>query len=362
MKKSVSKKAIRGVALLPMALLLMGNQKCQEPQAEGRELRRRVEMGMIEAPPMSLPEGGKFDFKFVANAQLYDVLRKTKSFSTATMDGSHPLEQMTQCDCDAFNRCDDDVRNPEDSRMMKPGKFSTVATCMINMPQAVIEGSITGFELTNAMGVSIDILKPVDLGLSVDVKKATLTMAFQAEDPLIPGQILATSTPRAQRQETALSANINFGAFSIGPRAYFKSPLADVVHKAMTNGINDLKKQMDENSPWYAMVLKNCDKAVLINAGSASDAGLEKGDVLEIYNVRYRWEGEVCDSRLLGTIPASGKPIAVAEVEVVGDTLSQARIIEQDQEGTKIQPGARVYVRKLIKPAKAASEQQANAR
>jgi hypothetical protein len=226
--------------------------------------------------------------------------------------------------------------------------MSTVATCMINMPQAVIEGAITGFELTNSFGVSVDILKPVDFGLSVDIKKATLTMAFQANDPLIPDHNLAASTPRANRQELAVGANVNFGAFSVGPRAYFKSPLADVVQKAMVNGINDLKSQMDEASPWYAMVVKNCDKAILINAGGASDAGLKKGDILEVYNVRYRWQGEVCNSNLLNSLNASGEPIAVAQVEIVGDTMSQARIIEQTE--VKIQPGSRVYVRKLIQP------------
>jgi len=350
MTKTISKKIAKGSVFLSLAFLMMGNEKCQEPEIASRELRRRVEMGMIEAPPISLPEGGRFDFKFVANAQLYDVLRKTQSFSTSTMDGTHDLTQMTQADRDAFNRCDDDVLNaPSKLLRAKADKVSTVATCMINMPQAVIEGSVTGFELVNSVGLAIDLLKPADIGFSIDVKKATLTMAFQADDPLIPGQHLATSTPRANRQELALSANVNLGAFSVGPHAYFKSPLADVVNKAMVAGIKDLKEQMDANSPWYAMVLKNCDKAILINAGGASDAGLQKGDILEVYNVRYRWEDEVCESNLLGSLPSSGDPIAVAQVEVVGDTLSQARIIQQTE--VKIQPGARVYVRKLIQPS-----------
>lgn len=353
------------VVLLPLALLTMGNQKCEQPQAEPqRELRRRVEMGEIKAPSIRLPEGGTFDFKLAANSQMYDVLRKTKSFSTSTMDGDHSLDQMTQADRDAFNRCDDDVLNPRSSKLMsKTGQMSTVATCMINMPQAVIEGAVTGFELTNSFGVSVDILKPVDFGVSIDVKKATLTMAFEANDPLIAGHNMATASPRANRQEFSLGAKINFGAFSVGPKAYFKSPLADVVQKAMVNGINDLKQQMDEASPWYAMVLKNCDKAIMINAGGSSDAGLKEGDILEVYNVYYKWEGEVCNSRLTGTLDSTGEPIAVAQVDRVGNTMSLAKIIQQTD--AKIQPGSRVYVRKLIQPQpqpKQAQQQLANQR
>jgi len=339
----------RVLILLPVSLLMMGNQKCQDPKAEVRELKRRVEMGAIDAPAMSLPDGKKFDFKFVANAQMYDVLRKTQSFSTATMDGTHELEQMTDADRDAFNRCDDDVLNGAQKLTAKPGQVSTVASCMINMPQAVIEGSILNFEVTQKVGGSIDLLNPsASIGLSVDVTKAVLKMAFQADDPLIPGQVLAATTSQANRHETAMSAKINFGMFSIGPSAYFKSELSGVVNQAMQSGIKDLKAQMDLNSPWYGMVLKNCDKAVLINAGGASDAGLKKGDVLEIYNVRYRWAGEVCNSALQGSIDSTSEPIAVAEVEIVGDTLSQAKIIMQTE--AKIQPGSRVYVRKLIQP------------
>jgi hypothetical protein len=343
--------------LIPLGLMLMGNQQCQNQQTPARELRRRVEMGSIDSPAMSLPDGKTFDFKFVANAQMYDVLRKTQSFSTATMDGTIQLAQMTDADREAFNSCDDSVLNGNSKLQSKTQEqISTVATCMINMPQAVVEGSILNFEITNKAGISLDLLKPIDLGLSVDIAKAVLTMSFNAEDPLIPGQVLAATTSKANRFETSVGANINFGLFSVGPKAYFKSELSGVVSKAMQAGVADLKSQMDLNSPWYGMVLKNCDKAVLINAGGASDAGLQKGDVLAIYNVRYRWSGEVCNSTLEGSIPETADPIAVAEVEIVGDTMSQAKIIQQT--ATKIQPGSRVYVRKLIQPGTTTSTTQ----
>lgn len=343
---------MKKLLFIPLALLMMGNQKCEDkPQA--RELRRRVEMGTITAPPISLPEGGKFDFQFAANAQLYEVLRKTQSFSTSTMDGTYELEQMTQADREAFNKCDDvvlseDVGLKENQR--KLGEISTVATCMINAPQALISGSVTGFELTDAYGVNFNILQPISLGASFGMKKATLSMEFKALDPYIPGHRPAAVTSKANRQEFNLSAMINFGGFGVGPSAYFKSALADVVNKAMVNGVNELKGQMDENSPWFTTVHRNCDKALLINAGGAADAGLKEGDILEVYNVRYEWTGKVCESTLHGSLPSTpqGEPIAVAVVRIVGDTISQAEILEQSV--TKIQPGSRVYVRRLIQP------------
>ncbi len=351
-KKVVNKKTLM---MIPFGLLLMGNQKCEQPQESVRELRRRVEMGSVQAQDIYLPDGRKFDFKFVANAQMYDVLRKTQSFSTATMDGTYKLEEMTDNDRNAFNRCDDDILNPSEvgqqKMQSKVGAISVVATCMINQPQAVIKGNILNFELVTKAGLNINLFNPISAGINVDYSKAVLAMSYTAEDPFIAGHVLAATTSSANRVETSIGAKINFGEFGLGPSAYFKSELSQVVNKAMQSGIENLKSQMDQNSQWYATVLRNCDKAILINAGDSSDAGLQKGDVLEVYNVKYQWEGEVCNSNLMGSVPVRSlddKPIAVVQVSSVGNTISEAKIIEQDSSGTKIQPGSRVYVKKLI--------------
>ena len=335
----------KGVVLVPFALMLMANQQCQQPN-DVRELRRRVKMGQIDAPKMPLPDGGTFDFKYVANAQMYDVLRKTKSFSTSTISGGGlDPSKMTQAEKDAFNKC-------EDVQGYAPFMMSQDAACMIHMPQGIVSGKILNFELTTAGGLTIGLPQFYNLNLGVEIKKAVLSMSLEANDPLIPGHNIAATTAKANRYETQLNAKIDLGGFSLGPSAYFKSDLAGVVQTAMINGITDLKDQWNVAEPWYAMVLKNCDKAIMINAGNSSDVGLQVGDQLEVYNTWYDWQGPACDSTLLGSMRASKAPIAVVEVEIVGNTFSQAKVIEQDPNGTKILPGARVYVRKLVQPQK----------
>ncbi|MCE3009011.1 MAG: hypothetical protein LW875_00145 [Proteobacteria bacterium] len=336
----MNNKLIRSSLLCGLALLMMGNEGCEEAEQK-RELRRRVQMGMVDAPAMPLPNGGRFDFKFAANAQMYDVLRKTQSFSTSTMRPGTPLDpsQMTDAERRAFSQC-------EDVDGYAPFVMSQNAACMIHMPQAIINGEIVNFQLISGGGLSISLPDFGGLSSSFDVKKARLTMSLKADDPLIPGHNIAATTTRANQFEMNIRAGFNLGSIGLGPRYYYQSDLAEVVSKAMQNGISDLKTQFDEAEPWYAMVLKNCDKAILINAGNSSDAGLKTGDILEVYNVWYDWAGLVCDSTLMGSMRATAEPIAVAQVEIVGNTFSQARIIEQT--ATKILPGARVYVRKLV--------------
>lgn len=341
-KKSFSKIAV----ILPLGLLMMGNQKCDD-QNGIRELRRRVQMGSVEAPKMPLPDGGSFDFKFAANAQMYDVLQKTKSFSTSTISsGGFDLGQMSKEDEEMFNQCEDS------SQLQVNDVYSKVMTqnsaCMIHMPQAVINTDIVNFQLTNSGGISVGIADWANLGIGVTYKKATLTMAMRADDPLIPGHVIAASTSKANKQEFGVNLSVSPGGVGIGANFYTSTDLAKVVSSALDKGVTDLKSQFDKAEGWYGQVLKNCDKAILINAGNASDAGLQVGDQFEVYNMWYDWAGESCNSTLLGAMRATKTPIAVVEVEIVGNTFSQARVIQQTE--VKILPGARVYIKKLYQP------------
>lgn len=344
----ISKKQMTKILImLPLGFLMMANQQCQE-QSGIRELRRRVQMGSVEAPKMPLPDGGSFDFKFAANAQMYDVLQKTKSFSTSTISGGgFDLGKMSEDDEAMFNQCEDP------SQLQVSDLYSKVMTqnsaCMVHMPQAVINTDIVNFQLTNSGGVSVGIAQWANLGLGVTYKKATLTMAMRADDPLIPGHVIAATTSKANKQEFGVNVSLSPGGVGLGANFYSATDLAKVVSTALDKGVTDLKGQFDKAEGWYAQVLKNCDKAILINAGNSSDAGLQVGDQFEVYNMWYDWAGESCDSTLNGAMRSTKTPIAVVEVEIVGNTFSQARVIEQSE--VKILPGARVYIRKLYQPA-----------
>lgn len=348
LRRSRMKSATRIILLCPLALVLMGNQECQDPQSQ-RELRRRVQMGAVNAPQMPLPDGGTFDFKFAAASQMYTALKKTQSFSTSTINGMQDfdLEKMDEADRAAFNQCED-----TGAQFQSQDLYSKVLTqnsaCMIGMPQAVIKTNIVNFELTQSGGLSVGIADFANLGVGLNFKKATLTMSMDALDPLIPGHVIASSSPKAKRQEFAINLSMAPGGIGIGADFYTKTDLAKVVSTAMEKGLDDLKGQFNKAEAWYAQVLRNCDKAILINAGNSSDAGLQVGDQLEVYNVWYDWEGESCNSTLLGSMKATQYPIAVVQVEIVGNTFSQAKVIEQTE--VKILPGARVYVRKLNQP------------
>lgn len=339
--KNHIKRSLQGLLMVGLGLSLMGNEGCEEGP-KPRELKRRIQMGSLDAPQMTLPGGGTFDFKFAASAQMAHVLSTTDSFSYVNQldPGFINLNEMSKEEKAAFERCGEDV----DSFM----KTSKTAACMVRMPQARLSTNIISFELTSKGGVTLGAPNFGGFEAGIGFSRSKLTVAMNATHPLIEGLEIATTRKQATQSTTSLGLTIPLGGFSIGPSAYFADPLSDVVLSGLKKSVIDLKNQWNATDKWHAMVLKNCDNAIWINAGSKADVGLVEGDIFEVYNMYYEWEGEVCDSELRGAMKSSAKPIALVQVEIVGNTFSQARIIETT--GEPILPGARVEVRKLYDP------------
>ena len=375
------KQIIKGLALIGIAGSMMGNQSCQQTTAASRELRRRVQMTQMTAPPIILPQGGTFNFQTAANAQMYTVLQSTSAFTTSTID---PLKiydttGLSSDESSQFNQCNDQPVVTTSGTLSTKSTISQVAGCMIDMPQGLIKGSILDFTLYNSAGLSLNMaqipgLPAVGGGFSFEVKSYAMDLAMQAMSPLVAGgivagdhKVIAATSKESFQNSFQASLTINFAGFGLGPSYYQQSPLSQVVLDGLTQGVNDLKSQWDAAEPWYAMVIKNCDKYIYINAGNASDVGLKPGDIIRIQNVDYRWQGDACKSQLQSAVDYIGGPVAYATVINVGDNMSTAQIIDKDPNypynpNQLIYPGARVYMEQMVgtAPAQASSSSSAS--
>lgn len=314
--------------------LISNNGYGKKPSQKPRTLLRKAQMGVLTTPPMPLVNDQVFDFKFAANAQFYYVLKQTESFYTAGSGLDHDLVKMDENEKEDFFQC----REEELSAM----SMHRTAACMIEMPQIKIDSWVESLELKSELQGWVALEHFANFGSSAYIKKSILTMDFQANDPLIERKNIAASRPTAKRKELKVKGEVKFGEISMGAGYYYSTPLAKVLNTAMNKGISKLKDQMDlvEEGAWYAMVKKNCDDILYINAGE--DAKLKVGDQLAIYNVLYDWEGAPCDSALRGSSKESDKPIAIVEIFRVGDTFSIAKYIQREE--VAIIPGARAYL------------------
>lgn len=335
--------------------MTMGNQKCEQtPQAATtRSLKKIVELGAIRSSPIIFPGGSGFDFQFVANQQIYGVLMESKDFALKYNPPiAMPPQDARPGDTGFFNL------TKTDGQMMKAfseaaGKdnynvqYAKTAWCMVNTPQVKLAGSVNSFELLGGAGVTLGFTPagayPTN-GLAsagLNVEWAQLDLSLMALRPLT-SKVVAAANVTSKQTKTKVNFGLNFGAFSVGPSAYFQTPLAAVTKNALVKSVTSLKESL-KTEEWFTRVLANHDTHLVIIGGT--DVNLEPGDQLLVYNEDYYWEGEPCNSRYLGGGAQASSAVAKVEIDWVGDEISRGRIIEQNDFNAVI--GAKVKLFKL---------------
>jgi hypothetical protein len=348
---------LKVIVLLSGAMMTMGNQKCQQaPQPTERTLKKIIELGALRSSPIFFPGGSAFDFQFVANQQIYGVLSESKEFSLKYNPPiAIPPQEARPGDMGFFNL------TKADGQMMKSfaeasGKdnydvqYAKTAWCMVNTPQAKIAGSVNSFELIGGGGVTVGFTPsgayPTNglASVGLNVEWAQLDLSMVATRPLT-SKVMAAANVNSKQTKTKVNFGLNFGAFTVGPSAYYQTPLAQVTKGALVKSVAALSEQLKKED-WFTRVLANHDTHVVIVGGA--DVNLEVGDQLLVYNEDYYWEGEPCESRYLGGGAQASSAVAKLELDWVGDEISRGRVVQQTDENAVI--GAKVKLFKMHAP------------
>lgn len=365
--QSSKRKSLMAAAYIALAAtFLMSATTCQE-EPKQRELRRRVQLGKVTAPSIPLQTGqGSFDFQYAANAQMWTVLKKTQAFTQATIDPAKVYDPsgLDQDLASSFLQCEEpealeSIVNVKIKGVSTKAVMSQKAACMINVPNGLIAGGISNFQLYNGGAIKFDLLGTIKM-LEFEFDSYVMTANMQAFKPIVRNQALAATTQNNYSNNLKVGVGLNFGTFGTGLSAYFKSNLSSVVEDGLVKSLEDLKTQWNTVEPWYGMVLKNCDKYVYLSGGGTADVNLMPGDILRLTNVQYLWSGNVCSSYLQGTVESKDS-VGYARVVRVGDTISVAELIENDPKypmnpSALLYPGARAYLEKLYVAPKTAAK------
>lgn len=310
--------------------------------ASGRRLKKLVEVGFLQSQPMNLANGENFDFGFVANAQMFDLLRQSDRF---VMPGrSREMIRSGEFVSAEFKEVESTVGHS----YVRPANAMLDAACLLDSPQVVISGAVQSFQLTSQTGIRFGFGPIGRIGFAIPAarlafSRAQLDLSLEAEDRwdrIVVGAAQGTATQTSRD----IDLSINFGLFSFGPRYYFESPLATVTRTALSSAILSVAQQLDEE-PWHARLVEDRDTHVIIDAGSR--AGLTEGDVLEVYNETHRWKGKPCESEYDRSVPGSIRPVAVGRVVRTTPMAAIVEITEQGFQNPAV--GARVTVRELAR-------------
>ncbi|MBK9323367.1 MAG: hypothetical protein IPM97_10560 [Bdellovibrionaceae bacterium] len=353
--KKIGFTLLKSGMLIVTAGLMMGNQSCQQEPVAPRELKRMIEMGKVISPKIDLPQGGSFDFEFVANQQIYGVLQKSEHFA---LRYAPPVESVPDMPSRGSQKTVNVSSN--DRTMLKAfaanggfsekAQYSTEAECMINLPSSRIAGSVNAFEMIGGAGVKIGFTQagPINVGglsnVGIAIQWAQLDLSMLATHPLTQS-VLAATNVSSKQTKTQVNFTLDVGGFSVGPSAYYQTPLAKVTQKALTTGAEELYKQINSKEEWYSRVLMNHDTHLVMLGGTNVNAKI--GDRFNIYNELYYWEGEPCRSRYYGG--GSSSPVATIEIDWVGDEVSRGKVVDQTDENPVL--GAKVKILKLAPDA-----------
>lgn len=400
LRRTIGLKAV--VPLIAIAGLSMGNQSCEQPST-ARVLKMDVEIGSLKGRSVRLPNGEVVDFPYVANALFYRQVMshnhfvignevptaslmatsggkfKTQSLKASSSTAAAPNGMVSSKDIAVLDKYGflNKTRANAAALMSGTKTFSEVAqgkadttaveelpACLYDAPQAILGGEVISFEATWGVGVGVGYGPGGDLSSSVggkvDFKSSKLEIGLRTDDPLTR-QTFAIGDGVSHKAEVNFA--IDFLSSMIGLDFFFNTPITDVIRAAMNDGLDQITDAYMKaanvktwNEAWESRVIYdpeivNSDTHIAIRGGYR--AGMQVGDVFQITNLYYKWEGAPCSSRLKYRIGRTSTPIATAEVVNVGDNIVVAKVTYLKEDA--IQPGAQVKMLKLNVPAAAAT-------
>lgn len=346
--KTLLQIGLKGSALVIMALSMMGNKGCEKaPETDGPRttLRERVMFDEITSSPMNLGAAGQFDFNFVANAQMYNILQMSDKFSVfyGSVNTAAQSGRRTQLpDEELFGTW------AFEAGYAPMATYSEVERCMLNRTSVALKGNIRSFEATMGGGLGIGFgpsfgLKlPMELG--VKIKSAKLNVGLLAYNPFTRHQI-ASSEASEKATETNVNFSIDLGGLSLGPSFWFKSELANVTNKAFKLALTYLVGGMSKaEHKWSSRVVADHDTHVVVQGGR--DVNMKVGDLLEIRKQDFYQTGSGCEN--IDVLDKYNEPIALIRIETLGDTIARGKVIEQTD--YRVEAGDLVLIRSLAPP------------
>lgn len=339
--KETSKKVGKVMLLLLSCSLFMGNKGCDSEEAKkrGRVLRKSVTSVGITSAKVELGDSINIDVQEIINGQYLTELQNSEYFASVDK-----LEVQSLSSQESVQS----RRSGMSFTSLSTNK--TTSSCTNDLPEVILSGNATEFELGNELGLSVGfgtggVLGGILTGANFNLKKMSFGLDLHTFQPL-------TGTPMKSVHEKGVKTDfggglgLNLGIISINPTAVFREPVVDVIRDTLSAALVSVGEELEALEPWSARVYKDNDSHIMINAGSRH--GLKKGDTLYVSNLKYFWDGDPCESRLNKQVNLQDEDNAVAKVIIETEPsldVSVARVFET--KGIDIQEGARVYIHYL---------------
>lgn len=340
---------LKHLVLLPLMILFMGNEGCEteEERRSGRHLKRSASFLGIEASRVQVNDSINIDLQGLLNRQYLEAVNNSDYFTSADRFGvtafSDKMDQMAR----TFRTSYSDLR---------PNRTSAV--CTKDLPDILLAGSASDFEMTLSGGISIGlggVTGGVVTDANVSVERMVMSLDLHSYEPLTFTNFGASVSRKGIKQDWEAGLGLNLLGLIFRPTVSIPQQFADVTKRTLRTTLNSLGRRIEELEfaeaidPWGARVYAENDSHILINAGSKH--GLKVGDYLWVSNMDYTWEGDQipCESQLRfqRRRHTFDNPLAVVEIESIGIDSASARVIRETPQ-VDIEQGAKAFIFKLL--------------
>ena len=307
----------RNLILIPLVLVTMGNEGCdtEEERRSGRHLKRSSSFLGITASTIKVNNNIEIDLKGLLNRQFLEAVNNSDYFTSADrftpQSFSDKRRQMARTFRTNFSP-------------LAPNKTSAV--CTKDLPNILLTGSASDFEMTLSGGISIGlggVTGGVVTGANINVERMVMSLDMHAYEPLTFTDFGASVSRKGIKTDFSGGLGLNLFGLIFNPTINVPQQFATVTKNTLRTTLNSLGRRIEELEfaeaidPWGARVYAENDSHILINAGMKH--GLKVGDYLWVSNMDYTWEGNQipCESTLRFQRRRHNidQPLAVVQVE-----------------------------------------------
>jgi len=340
---------LKHLILLPLMIVFMGNEGCEteEERRSGRHLKRSASFLGINAATIRVNDDINIDLQGMLNNQYLEAVNNSDYFISADRFSAV-----------SFSDKMDNMARTFRSNFGELAPNQTSAVCTKDLPDILLAGSATDFEMTLSGGLSIGlggVTGGVVTGANVSVERMVMSLDLHSYEPLTLTNTGASVSRKGIKTDFSGGLGLNLFGLIFNPTISVPQQFATVTKNTLRTTLNALGQRIEElefsnaMDPWAARVYAENDSHILINAGSKH--GLKIGDYLWVSNMDYTWEGDQipCESplRFQRRRHSFENPLAVVEIESLGLDSASAKVIRQTNL-VDIEEGAKAFIFKLL--------------
>lgn len=256
---------------------------------------------------------------------------------------------LTACAPESFT-----ALNADGTPIKKTDPGFAVQGCVPDSVDYAMQVNVISFAMTSTteidFGFNYDLgwFKGIELG--ADIKQGALSLDLDLIRPLQPSLPPVSVVGDGILSDNSFKFKVDTTIVKVGASHSSQTSLKRLAQKGFVEALKKANAVVAKDPNAWQTIVSAIDDEQHIRIPAGARAGVLPGDSFNIFDERWIWKGQACNSELLSHYPVSTTPIARAIVWKVEDHVTTLKIVGTPTQ--KIKLGDSVGIEKLWKTKK----------